>query len=523
MKLLFSFILVFVVANKISAQPFDVDWGELEIQHGRLIYLLPKDEGDFYALRKSGGRLLGRYLLTSHDDLKFQNSGTIRLIAENSMANFEGARIFGDKLLVFLSDKRDGNNYFYMIEYGDDLKPVGDPIKIATYAIEKNNLKGWYDVEISENGQFFSVVWEIPGKKEQRSKYGFKIFNNEMNLINEGEYPLRFDADLTEIHSHQISNAGEYFLSFSEYEAMDKKGMFGSKRKFKALHIIHIAEDGLQDFILDVEGKRVQAMAISTSEQGVLSITGIFGEVDKEGVTGVFFRRINIVTRDVLAEGYMDFDKEFIIQGWSQKAKDKADKKEEKGKGEPQLYSYEMREAIVLKDGSIVGTMEQYYVQITTMTDSRSGYSSNTYYYYYNDIITYKIGVDGEFEWLQKVDKSQVSTNDYGPYSSYESFIDNGKLYFIFNDNKLNYDSGGKFIEGQKSYTASFGRRKNVVALAEIDLETGDLKRESFFESSDVKALAVPKLFEINYDTGELLIYTIYGKKEKIGLVKFKE
>ena len=211
------------------------------------------------------------------------------------------------------------------------------------------------------------------------------------------------------------------------------------------------------------------------------------------------------------------------MEGWSQKSKDKAEKKEAKGKGEPQLYSYEMREAIVLNDGSIVGTMEQYYVQVSTITDSRSGYSSNTYYYYYNDIIAYKIGLDGEFEWLQKIDKSQVSTNDYGPYSSYGSFIDNGKLYFIFNDNKLNYENSGKFIDDQKNYTASFGRRKNVVALAEIDLESGDLKRECFFEGSDIKALAVPKLFEVNYKTGELLIYTIYGKKERIGLVKFSE
>ena len=73
---------------------------------------------------------------------------------------------------------------------------------------------------------------------------------------------------------------------------------------------------------------------------------------------------------------------------------------EEKGKGTPQLYNYRMRDARVLKDGSIVASIEQYYVISRTYTDPRTGTSTASHLYYYNDIIAFKVGVSGGFDWL---------------------------------------------------------------------------------------------------------------------------
>ena len=160
-------------------------------------------------------------------------------------------------------------------------------------------------------------------------------------------------------------------------------------------------------------------------------------------------------------------------------------------------------------------------MQIVT-SNGQAGQTTQTYYYYYNDIIAYKINPEGEFDWIEKVRKYQVSTNDGGPYSSYESFMDDGKLYMIFNDNIRNYNEAGEFSEIEKLYIANYGRKKNVVAIASIDLETGEKERKTFFDRGDISALTVPKLFDVNYNNGEMLIYAIWGNKEKIGVLKFK-
>jgi len=504
------------------SQTYSIEWGELQRVNGRLIYLLPNATGEFYALRWSGGRLLGSYQVSRHENLEIIDKGRIKLHAEQSIANFEGARIIGDKFVVFLSDKRDGMNHIYMQTYSQELVPESEPVRLASYSLEKRGNKGWFEIKKSSNDKFFAVVWEIPGKKETKDLYGFKIFNDSLDIINEGEYPLPFESQLSSIHEHHISDNGEYFLAVTEYNEPEKKRLFRNKFDYKALHIIHIAEDGLQDFELDIQGKRVDAMAMSSDENGLFTITGVYGEMDDRGVAGVFHQKMDVKTQEVIHEGFKEFDKEFVTQGWTDFQRKRAERREENGKGEPQLYNYIMRDATIMADGSIIGTMEQYYVEVRTTSNGQPGQTTNTYYYYYNDIIAYKIDTEGDFEWIEKVRKNQISTNDGGPYSSYESFIDNGKLYFIFNDNVKNYDSEGAFLDMDKLYIANYGRRKNAVAIASIDLDSGEKTRETFFDRWDIQALAVPKLFDVDYANGEMLIYTIWGGKEKIGVLRFK-
>jgi hypothetical protein len=289
------------------------------------------------------------------------------------------------------------------------------------------------------------------------------------------------------------------------------------------MHILHITPDDLEDFTIDLEGKRVEAMTMNSDNNQVFTIAGIYGDQGKAGVTGLFYLRADFNKQEVIDEGFEKFGKDFITQDWSDRQKEKAEKKERKGKGEPQLYNYVMRQTEVLKDGSIVGSLEQYYVVVTTYTDPKTGATRTTYTYYYNDIIAFKVGVDGGFNWLKKIPKYQVSTNDGGPFSSYARFVDEGNLCFIFNDNVKNYDEKGNFIKSDRTYPANFGKKKNVVAIVELDLEDGNLKRKTFFDRKEITALAVPKKFHIDYGTKEMLLYAVYGKKERFGILKFNE
>jgi hypothetical protein len=506
-----------------QAQSHEVEWGEMQRVNGRLIYFLPTEKGEFYALRWAGGRVLGSYQVSRHQDLELVNKGKIKTYANRSIATFEGARVIDNKFVVFLSDKSEAKNRLYMQVYSKELVVENDPVELASYSLEKGGQRGWFDIKQSSNGKYFGVVWQIPGKRNSRHTYGFKIFDSNLELVNDGEYPLPFEAKLSTIHKHHISNNGEYFLAVTEYDEPEKKRYFKNKFDYKALHIFHIAEDGLQDFVLDFDGKRVDAMAMSSDENGIFTITGIYGEREERAVAGIFHQRLDLNTNTIVQEGFEEFEAEFVTQGWTDQEKKRADRREENGRGEPQLYNYIMRDATIMEDGSIVGTMEQYYIQVRTTSAGAGGQTTQTYYYYYNDIIAYKINPEGDFDWIEKVRKYQVSANDGGPYSSYESFIDDGKIYFVFNDNIKNYSPEGRFLDEEKMYTANYGKRKNVVAIASIALETGEVSRETFFDRANVEALSVPKMFDVDYKNGEMLIYAIWGKKEKIGVIKFKD
>lgn len=517
-------LLFFILgaAQQVWSQAYSVKWGELERKRGSLIYLLPNSTDDFYALRWSGGRTLGSYQLSHHENLKLKETVRIKPIADRSISTFEGARIIGELPVVFLSDKKAEKNHYYMQRYTANLEKDGEAIHLAEFDLERKRGKGSFDVKISKNGKFFGVVWSVPGKKDKKHLYGFRIYDNALNLIQEGEYLLPFEPNLSTIHEHYISDQGDYFLCVTEFSNPEKGGLFKKPSDYKSLHIFHITEDeGLQDFELELNGKRVVALALTSDSSDVFTITGVYGEKDANGVSGIFYRKADLSTGKTLQEGFQKFDEDFITENWSEQAVRRFQRKKDAGKGEPYLYSYQMRNAVFLDNGSIVGTMEQYYVQMRANPDMRVGQTSSAYYYYYNDIIVYRVNPEGGFDWVKKIRKYQVSVNDGGPYSSYESFLSGDKLHFVFNDDTRNYDSTGVFIDTNELYTANFGRKRNVVGIAAIDLNDGAIQRSILFNRADTKALAVPKLFSVSYKTGEMLVYSIAWRKEKMGVLRF--
>ena len=193
-----------------------------------------------------------------------------------------------------------------------------------------------------------------------------------------------------------------------------------------------------------------------------------------------------------------------------------------KKKRNQELYNFKIRDIYTLSDGSLVGSIEQYYIYERTSYDSRTGLSSTIYYYYYDDIIAFKIGNDGAFDWQRKIEKSQVSTNDGGPFSSYSSFTDGASIYFIFNDNMKNYNEEGGFIKsGGGCYSFNLSRRKNVAAITAIQLDSGLLSRHTLFARKELKSIVVPKMFKLDPNNNKLLLYALLGGKERFGILKF--
>lgn len=521
-KIVFTIILILSASVELLAQSYNVKWGELERKNGYLMSILPRSGNDFFTLRRSSG-IFGTLKIAKHQNLKLSATGKIILSVNESMASFEGVTCIGERLMVFLSDVKDDKNIIFMQEYGEDLSPKGKAIKLGEYNIPKGRYRGSFSVIESRDRQFFGVIWEILGRKESKTTYGYHIYDNEINTISEGEYELPYDSELASIYSHHLSNTGDYFISILEYEKTEEKKIFNNYLQYKAFHISHVTPDNLEDFTLNLEGKRVEAMTMESDDDHILTITGIYGTAKQSGITGVFYLRADFDKQSIIDEGFEPFGKDFITQDWSDRQKERAEKREAKGKGEPQLYNYQMRDATILKDGSIVASIEQYYVVTRTYRDPKTGATTTTYTYYYNDIIAYKVGANGGFDWLKKIDKQQVSTNDGGTFSSYARFVDNGNLCFIFNDNIRNYDENGAFLKSDYVYAANFGKRKNAVGLVEIDLETGDIHRETFLKAKDITALVVPKAFVIDYVAKQMTLYAVYGKKEKFGILSFRD
>ena len=208
--------------------------------------------------------------------------------------------------------------------------------------------------------------------------------------------------------------------------------MFRKYDDYVSVHVYHISEDDESEMKIDLDGKRVEAMSFSSDNDRIFVITGVYGDKDKSGVTGMFYLKADFKRQEILVEGFEEFGEDFITSDWSDRRNKKLDKRKAKGKGVgPILYSYRMRDIHALEDGGIVGTMEQFCIRVVTTRDPNTGATRTTYYYYYNDIVAYKDCADGGFDRLSKIDKYQVSTNDGGYFNSYARFVTEEEMCLI--------------------------------------------------------------------------------------------
>jgi len=519
-------VLVLILCSNLFGQDYKVKWGKLEKNTGQMRAIIPKDNDEFYTLRRSGrGGLLSKLQIASHKDLAMQVKAKLELKVNNKMASFEDVYVVGGKLKVFLSTKDKTSKTLYMQEYGSDITPKGKAIKLAEYDVEKGRGTDYFMVIESDDHGFFGIVWEKYNKKTDKQSYGYHIYDDQINSISNGEYTLPGEGQLTDIEYHHLSNSGDYFIAVSEYEEDNSTKKLFKRLNLKGFHISQVTPDGLVDFDINLDDKRILYVTMTSDNEKTFTLTGTYGKDGQSGTTGVYFIRFNFNKQEVIDQGFKEFGDNFITQDWSDRKKNKNDKKKAKGKGkEPSLYNYKLRNVEVLKDGSFITTLEQYYVVQHTYTDPKTGATRTTYTYYYNDVIAYKVGVSGEFDWLVKIDKRQVSTNDGGYYSSYSQFIDNGKLYLIFNDNIKNYKENGQFNSRlDRIESARLSKRKNTVAIVGIELESGDIKRETLLSTAEIGAVVVPKKFIVDNASGQVTLYSIRGKKENYGILKLKD
>jgi flagellar basal body rod protein FlgG len=517
MKKIFTIIICSLVFTHFGQ--FDVKWSELMPVKGRVAQVLPISYSDFYTTRFQGGAFLGSTFLTKHSNFAVTSKGKITAKLEKGYGQVESICVIKENPIIFISDKKDGENTLYFQKYANTCDPAGLPVEIASYKMPKGwKRKGAFWVHQSENKDFFVVDYEISGNKEEKDKFGYVVYSSDFEVVSEGEYELPYEANKVDITNNYLSNTGDYFLAAKVYKANDSKKIFKSRLNLDKIVVMHVTPEGVEEFDLDLKGgKFISDLTFSSDQNRKLTFTGLYSDKGYNGVKGIFYFQLDFNKKIMMNEGWEQFSTDFITSDWSDRAKKKA----AKGKGEPELYEYDIRNIQTLKDGSMVGMLEQFFIRAVTTTDSR-GNSRTTYYYYYNDVIVYKINNSGGFEWVKKIKKYQVSTNDGGFYSSVASFHTDDKLVILFNDNLKNYSESGNFIDdNNRFYPTSYRKKTNCVAKVEVDLASGDIERSTYFDRKETKAFAVPKKFCVDYNKKEMLMVLLYGKKEKYGVLSF--
>ena len=525
-ELILTVLLCVTAIQAASAQ--SIQWSESQKMAGRLSYIIPLGGSDFFTMSYKG-MFGGSTYLNKHSQFLITNSEKIQVKVPTGTGMMETLLMINGELVIFLSDRKDGENTIYLQKFKTNCLTNGAPEKIMSYKIPKGRRgNDYFGVVQSEDLEFYAIYYQIPGKNETKDLYGYKVYDKEDVLVSEGEHELQYDNDLVALTNKYLSNSGDFFVGANVFVPTGNKGLFKEKYALDKVILMHVTPEGVNEVNLEMKvGKTLSDFTFSSDNNRLLTFTGLFGEKDNRygGISGVFYFQLDFDKGEIIKEGWNKFDKDFITSEWSDRQKKRSARQEVKGKGKgtPTLFSYDVRETHTLNDGSLIGLIEQYYVHVVTTTDPKTGATRTTYYYHYNDIVAYKINTEGVFEWVTKIDKAQVSTNDGGYFSSFASYINDGELNLIFNDNVKNYTETGVFINEPKKFLGtSYRKNRAGAAKVTIDLENGKMEREIMFKRKEVAGFVVPKQFCIDEINQEVLLVIIESRKKiKFGLMKY--
>ncbi len=508
------FACIFLTALVAHGQEREINWGLPQRKHDVVSAIYPQKDADLFVQQLSGNGFLQSHKLTHYKNGVKIISKRISERFENAVVLLEDIVYFQDKLLAFFSDKKDGNNMLYLQQFDQEIDPINEPKVISMYPLPKNwGDKGHFSIQLSQNKNFMVVEYIIPAKRDGFNRFGYRIFDKNIQVVQDGEYELPIAANKCSVDIRHLSNNGAYFIGATLFNTSNSARWMNSSA-IDGAEIYQVKNDSLVAFHVQFENERIVDFQLA-SDSTALIITGTYGSKVNRTTNGIFLQRFGLVDGKEGALFVQPFDE---ISNWRRDRSDRQGAGWVKGNSDG-FINYAFRNVMLLPSGEVIVVAEEYSIYQQISGDVK-GLSQTVFHYYYDDILVFCMDTTGKLKWSQTVAKEQHSTNDYGYYSSFTLAQFDQHVVLFFNDNIRNYGEDLRFEEFQAT-TVFPARKKNIVlASCEIDLNTGNCNRMIQNTYVQSNGTVVPRLSEINLAYKQLVFYSV-GRKEQYGWMQF--
>ncbi len=375
-------------------------------------------------------------------------------------------------------------------------KKLFDATKIAGKGYVSNGFYsaktvGKYDFNFDADHSKLLISYRLaPEEKNDKKNYdkiGFYVYDENMNKLWNNEFTMPYTEQIMDNIDFSVDSKGNAYMLAKVYESEKRKEV--DKETGAAGYHYEVLKfaSGSKKIInttITIGDYFIKAASLIENTAHDMVIACTYSKKAKKGGTdGVFLALMDQTGKiNKYKNGYYEFPLEELEKFESARSKRKMEKKDDY-----EAPNISVRNIVVEADGGIFMALEEYYVVVTTYTDSR-GYTTTTYTYYYEDILGAKINAAGNFEWLRKIPKKQKGTNADGTLG-YKLVSDASGYYFLFLDNKKNMELAED--EVPKYHVNGFGGQ---VVVAKID-KAGKISKELVFDTREEDVMLFPRMF----------------------------
>ncbi|AEA44344.1 hypothetical protein [Fluviicola taffensis] len=443
-------------------------------------WLTPKNKSDFSTVIWDEG---GDFYIISSQLIRFENKVKVaeQKITFNIPGNaawiFDGFSFNGKLVIIIKQKEKTIERFFYQV-YDKSCNPVGDPVLIGEYKNKYTDQVGSiFSFKLSSDKMFALFEYFQLVENGGNNQVSYKVIDSNFAVKLEGEYKPSSQM----INNTLVADDGTYIMGLAEYERNER----GEPTKVLVSYQLKLFQGGEESELdIDFNGRRYSSFKsfIPASNQLVL-----FGAFKNEGdiMNSYSFSIIDIVKKKEIK--HMQFKPDLITKNET------------------------IREINMDANGDLIVLMEEYYGKS----------SDNGVSYHYKKAFVFKMKEDGGAEWIVEIPKHQWSLNDSGIGGSLRGYFLNDTYYLFFNDHQKNYGETGDFLKPKEIEIFTDRIAKRGFAKVEIDLKSGESKRNLMQISDDSSLWSIPIYFTRNYERSEMFIYFMNNKNVRYGLMKF--
>ncbi len=471
-------------------------------------------------------------------EMKLMRSEQLDLKYKRKMRDFEDVLYLNGKLYLLTSFNNTAKkmNYLFKQELSTKtLQPGKNLDMIAETEARNKESEGTFAFAISKDSSKLLVYKELPYEKKSPERFGFKVFDQDFQLVWEKNIILPYNDDQFTVEEYRVDDAGNVFLLGVLYEDGAKWRRRG-KPTYRYVALAYM-ENGtaFEEYRIDLPEKFITDLTFRVANDGKLTFAGFYSERGTYSVKGTYFFRLDPHARAIEGRQASEFSFEFLTAFLSNKNKERAAEAIERNdtRREPELYDYALDELVLRSDGGAVLFAEQYFVEQDYYNNNYGLYSpfyspfydpffynrynygrqQPDYYYHYNDIIAINIASDGTIQWASRIPKRQETRNDSGYYSSYALATTRDGFFLVFNDDSRNFgrDDGRLY-----TYT---GGSNSVVAMAHINIK-GEVSVYPLSSERDAGVTLRPKMCK-QIGKREMAVLGERGRGYRYGSLRF--
>ena len=353
-------------------------------------------------------------------------------------------------------------------------------------AVGKYNFN--YDADHTKLLVSYRLSPEGKNDKKNYDKLGFYIYDQNMNKLWNNEFTMPYTEQIMDNIDFSVDSKGNAYMLAKVYET-EKRKEVNKETGLAGYHyeVLKFTKESKKiiNTTINIDDYFIRSASLIENSLHEMVIACTYSKKAKgTGTNGIF---LNVMDQNgkinKFKKGYYEFPLAELEKFESARSKKKMEKKDDY-----EAPNLTVRNIVVEADGSIFICLEEYYVVVTTYTDSR-GNSTTTYTYYYEDILGAKISASGNFDWLRKIPKKQKGTNADATLG-YKLVSDATGYYFLFLDNKKNLELAED--EVPKYHINGFGGQ---VVVAKID-NAGNISKELVFDTREEEVMLFPRMFK---------------------------